>query len=298
MKIFILIFLITFSISAKKHSRVLRKLQEETRRPNSDFLPSDLKAKNAIEFKQDPLTRQMVIVSNSVKKETEQKPRRTYSLDIQDLLRIEDYLRNLKQQIISKVFGNIDVAKNETQLDKAYLFYRNLRQIRNNYNREKEKIEEKTEYLKKITEYSLNFIQGATNVQLSTVITERNVDIDSYNKFILLQLVEKLDSEMGEFQRAILEDFHAIFEEYDANNIDSKGSTFDLVNTNIGIAFKLTIFEQTNLIERIDLMSQICRKIEDNEDYHHLSKRSNSKITFYDSIFKQFLVTLLVSFLI
>jgi len=111
-----------------------------------------------------------------------------------------------------------------------------------------------------------------------------DVDLDSYNKFILVQLLEKLNDEMSQFHFSITHELSGIFKEYDQVNSSDK-PTFDLINKNIDIAFRLTMWEDVQIQKRIDFMIQLSRKIEDNENYHHLAKRNNQKLVFFQARF-------------
>ena len=287
-------------VSIKINPRLFRRLQNDDgssdpeQKSESNFLPPGTEKVNAVEMQVDPITRQMKVVSNDFEEQTPPSVKHVYALDIQDLLRLEDYMNNLKQQFEVKVFGNLDTFQDQNQFDLAYLYYKNLRGIRNNYFSEKQKIEEKIDYLKKISEYGLGFIESATTAQLTQVIHEKTVDLDAYNKFILLQLAEKLDSEMSELYQSITQDLPNLFAEYDRINVDRNLSTYELVNKNIEISFKLTIFRESQLNQRIDLMVSICRSIDDNQDYHHLSDTSNAKIVFSTSIWKSLMLLNLI----
>lgn len=273
---------VVFLKSPLSRKPIPRYLQDESDYglTRNEMLPPGVISKQEVRLEIDPITRLLTIKKSTINSVILPVIEHVYTIDIQDLLRFDDYIKNLRQHLITRLFGDLEVQLNTNKLDKSYLYYKNLKQIKENYVLQKGKIEEKVEYLKKITEFSMNFVQNATIADLSKVITQRDVDIDAYNKFILLQLLEKLDDEMGEFRRAVLEDLSEIFREYEQVNSGSNLSTYEVVNKDIEISFRLTIFEENQLTQRVNTISAICRKITDNKNYHHIAQISNQSERF------------------
>lgn len=279
---FSLIFIFAVHAIPKSHLRVL----EEVSAIRDSALPPGIISKKEVKLSIDPISREVLVKTNFAPPPMN-VTEHVYLVDIQDLLRLEDYLRNLRQHFIVKVFGDLEIKPGQNTLDKAYLLYKNLKEIYLNYKAEESILNEKVRYLKRITEFALNYIQDATNEQLSKIIVERDVDIDSYNKFILLQLVQKLDEDMSEFHHAFIETLPSIFSEYDKTNHVSNLSTYQVVNKDIELSFKLTIFEKEELDIRFKRMIAICNKIVDNQDYHHIARRFDKRIEFSGSFLIQ-----------
>lgn len=257
-----------------------RVLNEGTggEKKSENLLPTGQAKSQEVQLQIDPITRKLTIVKMAVHETVEEHVEHVYTLDIGDLRRLEEYTRNLRQHINSHIFNELEVAEGANRLDLASLIYHNLPAIRRNWELERLKVIEKATYLKKITEYALSYCQNATNADLSRVISERNVDIDAYNKFILIQLIEKLDAEVGELERAVSKDLSALFDEFDANTDRPTGSAYTTVNKNIEISFRLTVFKTNQLGHRIDTILAICRKITDNEKYHHIAQRTTNRV--------------------
>jgi hypothetical protein len=281
LKLVIFIALATAAAALSSRPRLSRRmLQDQTPKAQGSFVQAGQVSTHEVKLEIDPITRELTIVKQDVPPPPIDRIEHVYTIDICDLQRVENYVKNLRAQIVAKVLGHLEVAENANRLDKAYLLYDNLRQIRANYALEKDKMDEKMEYLKKITEFALSFAQNATTADLSRVIVEKSVDIDAYNKFILLQLLEKLDSEMGELHRAVTVDLPAIFDEFDLINSHQTTSGYQIVNKNIELSFRLTIFDSNQLNHRVETISTLCRKIVDNKNYHHIAARSNPQMTF------------------
>lgn len=261
----------------RSRGRILNEEHADEKK-TENLLPNGEHKGQEVQLRIDPITRKLTIVKMTVHEVQEQRVEHVYTLDIGDLRRLEEYVRNLRQHINSRIFHELEVAEGANRLDLANMIYRNLPTIRRNWELEKNKVIEKANYLKKITEYALNYCQNATNADLSRVISERNVDIDAYNKFILLQLIEKLDSEVGELERGISKDMSALFDEYDSNVDHPTGSAYTTVNKNIEISFRLTIIKTNQIGHRIDTIMAVCRKITDNEKYHHIAQRTTNRV--------------------
>ncbi len=219
---------------------------------------------------EDPITRQLVLKSNTAEAKTEE-PEKEYALDIKDLYAINSYLKNLRDQIKIDVFGDIQSQPSDTKLDRGYAFYKDLTNIRNRYFASKKKINEKAGYLKKVADFAVEYTKSAPQSDLTNILSERDVDLDAYNRFILTQLVERLAEEMDAFHKAITVDMANLFDEYDKITRNKGNTMYYTIEQTSQIAFKLTIIEQLELVDRVNRMVKIRQLIMDNKFYHHIS---------------------------
>ena len=256
----------------KRATPDIRKMIEEeiTEKDNSDLTKTEPGSGAVYQLVEDPITRELVLKTNVVEAKPVEKTKE-YALDIKDLYAIDSYLKNIRDHIRIGVLGDIQTGPSENQFDRGYLIYKDLTNIRNRYFTEKKKINEKADYLKKVADYVLEFSKTAPPADLTNILSERDVDIDSYNRFVLIQLVERLDEEMNAFHKAITGDMAEYFDEYDKVTRNKALTVYSIIDQTSKIAFNLSIIEQNELIDRVNRMIKIRRLIIDNKYYHHIS---------------------------
>lgn len=256
----------------KKAKPDIRKMIEEAiaEKDPIDIQRSQHGSGAAYQLIEDPITRQLILKTNVVEVKPEE-PTKEYALDIKDLYSIDTYLKNLRDHIRIGVFGDIQSLPSDSQLDRGYAIYKDLTNIRNRYFTEKRKINEKADYLKKVADFAYEYTKNAPQADLTNILSERDVDLDSYNRFILTQFVERLVEEMTAFHKAITIGMADFFNEYDKVTRNKAMTVYSIIEQTSKIAFSLSIIEQNELIDRVNRMIKIRQFIMDNKFYHHIS---------------------------
>ena len=118
-------------VSRKPISRYLQDESDYGLKRN-EMLPPGVISKQEVRLEIDPITRLLTIKKSAINSVIEPVIEHVYTIDIQDLLRFDDYIKNLRQHLITRLFGDLEVQLNTNKLDRSYLYYKNLKQIKEN----------------------------------------------------------------------------------------------------------------------------------------------------------------------
>ena len=196
-------------------------------------------------------------------------------LALRDIVRIEKYLNNIIKQMNESIFGDLENTLLINRFTQSFQIYEVILSVYKKYQIHRQKIGEKTEYLKKVISYGVQYIERSDETTMKFVGNEHGEKIDDANGKVFKQILSNMELNVKEFNENIQLDLPKYFEKIDQTHrnpmIDDVSKVKGLIDACINlIGFKKESLE-LNVREIMDLRNLIL----ENPKYH--KKMTSSK---------------------
>lgn len=191
--------------------------------------------------------------------------------DIKDIDNLDtDIMRYVK---VTKydILLNLRTSINVSGMDHSYLIYQNMSKIKDNYFIYKPLLRAKATRLRDVTSFSLGYAREATKVQLKQLITAKDVELDEYNKKILIALLERLDEQARKIWESTYIDLENLMQEVEQVYEDTIMTPANKLSRLIEFSIRLAGFEKETVSDGTNQMKGLIELIVDNPKYHHLT---------------------------
>ena len=216
------------------------------------------------------------------------------SFDIKDIENLETdimrYLKLIKYDILLNLKTSILVSA----IDQSYLMYQNMAKIRDNYFINKPILRASITRIRNVTSFALMYAKEATKTQLKQLITAQDVELDEFNKKILIALLERLDIQAKKTWESTYIDLENLMQEIEKVYSDLQMTPANKLSRLIEFSMKLTNFEREVVDDGTNQMKGLIALIIDNPKYHHLTLGFTGALPVHE--FSSILKTIFVTF--
>ena len=258
--------------------------------------------------KTDPLSRKVLLIKESVPEKTieekeieaekaiipnvslDESGNATYSpldsskLDIKDIDGLDDDIMNYLLSIKYDILLNLKTSISTTAIDHSYLIYRNISHIKDNYFINKPILRERVSRIRDVTSFAVEYAKEATKEKLKQLITAQDVELDEYNKKILIALLERLDKKAEKLWEATYNDLDRLIKNLEHAYQDQHATPANKLSHMIEYSLKLAVFEKEVVDDITNQMKGLIALVTDNPKYHHLTKRYTGSLPLKASI--------------
>ena len=230
-----------------------------------------------VHIHKDPITRKMI--ADDVSHEEHEDPEKIVEeevdkivIDISDMGKINQLVNDLHLDLKDSVIGSLPNDYEITRMKRSFEIYENLDTIRKNFYMAKMRIEEKTDYIQKIVEFSLDYaLNHEDKEDWKKMLSDKEVELNEHNKEVLIILLDKLKEKVDILHQEIFENLNSIFEEYTELMQKENKTSSELAGKMIETSIKITIFENNVIEKLIPQILKINDLVIDNPKYDHIS---------------------------
>lgn len=199
-------------------------------------------------------------------------PSNAQKFDIKDVDRLDDDIMAYLKVIKYDVLLNLRTSIKQTAIEHSYLIYKNLTRIVDTYFMRKPILRAKVTRLRDITSFALQYAKDASVAQMKQLITAADVELDEYNKKMLIALLERLDAQAEKIWESTYIELEELMQETDRIREDPQMTASNKLSKLIESSFKLAIFQQEIVEDGTYQMKGLVSLIVDNPKYHHLTQ--------------------------
>lgn len=192
---------------------------------------------------------------------------------IQDLEKVSELVTKIKEDVKSKILGDLQNEMMIKQLEVSYEVYESINEVRKKYFFFKDSLEQSVQLLKDMVDFLEQFVTDSTEDHaIQDALARKGIEVDEHNHKLLLGLLLKLQQLVDKFHEEIFDSFNDYFKELNAIHFNEDISDAEKVRKMIQIASELSIFENGVIDDQSKQIMEVARLSLDNPRYDHLAK--------------------------
>lgn len=199
-------------------------------------------------------------------------PANPSNFDIKDVDNLDNDIMRYIKVMKYDIMLNLKTSISQSEIDHSYLIYKNLAKIKDNYFINKPTLRAKVTRLRDVTSFALDYAKEATKSQMKNLITAADVELDEYNKKILIALLDRLDQQTQKLWESTYTDLEDQMQELEKIHADAQMTPANKLSRLIECSLKLAIFEKDIVEEGTTQIKGLIALIIDNPKYHHLTQ--------------------------
>jgi hypothetical protein len=192
---------------------------------------------------------------------------------IQDLQKVNELTETIKEDIKSKILGDLQNIMMIKQLDITYEVYEEINQVRKRYFFYKDSIEQSVQLLKDMVDYLENFVTDSEEDEsIQEALAKKGIEIDEHNHKLLVGLLIKLQELVNKLHEEIFDTFNDYFKELNSVHFNDEISDSEKIRKMVQTASEISIFENSIVDDLSGQIKEVAKLSLDNPRYDHLSK--------------------------
>jgi hypothetical protein len=192
---------------------------------------------------------------------------------IQDLEKVTELVEKIKEDIKSKILGDLQNIMMIKQLDITYEVYEEINQVRKRYFFFKDSIEQSTQLLKDMVDYLEEFVTDSEDDEsIQQALKDKGIEIDEHNHKLLVGLLIKLQQLVNKLHEEVFDTFNDYFKELNSVHFNDEISDSEKIRKMVQTASEISIFENSIVDDLSGQIMEVARLSLDNPRYDHLSK--------------------------
>lgn len=190
------------------------------------------------------------------------------NIEIGDVKGLQALLESFGHFIDKNIFLNIESQFSINEVNYSYLIYKDIDKIRENYFKQKVTTRSKITKIRNIVDFAYKYAQSDDPEHMKQLVSQHDVDLDEFNKRVLIKLLEKLNEEITKLWEAIYIDLDNQMNHIEKILDDPNMAPTTKCGNLIEASLELTLFIKEKLHNGIEKMVKIRKLIMNNPKYH------------------------------